>query len=112
MKLKILGAILFALTLNSYAAPGYTNSVYSQLTISNMFYTNRIALQLATSNVNYMTTNNYFVLSNLTVSYVSNALYSVTNGNISTNIAVIVPGSLTNRINVTNGAVRSITVLP
>lgn len=111
MKHKILTAILLAFATYVSAAPGSTNSVYSQTTISNMFYTNRIALELATSNVNYLTTNNFITLSNNSVA-VSNMFFAYTNGTISSNILVIVPGSLTNSINITNGTLRSVTPVP
>lgn len=108
MKLKLLIVALAALVSNAEAAPGNTNAVFSQLTVSNMFYTNRIALQVATSNVNYLTTNNFTVLSNLTWQL----NFNQTNGVISSNVAVIIPGTLTNRFDFTNGTLRRVSQLP
>lgn len=104
MKYKILSVILLALAMKAKAAPGITNNTYSQLTISNMLYTNRIALQTADSNINYLTTNNFVVLSNMFFTY--------TNGTISSNILVISPGPLTNSVNITNGTLRGVVPIP
>jgi len=111
MKYKILSVILLALVMKAKAAPGITNNTYSQLTISNMFYTNRIALQTADSNISYQATNNYVALSN---SYfaLSNMFFTYTNGTISSNILVISPGPRTNSVNITNGTLRGVVPVP
>ena len=106
MKKKLLFVIFLALALKAKA--GNTNYVYSQLTISNMFYTNRIAMIAATSNNTYVASNyNY----SLTLA-LSNLNWFVTNGAITTNIAVIVPNSKTNQLQFTNGFMRGNIQIP
>lgn len=95
MKLRILTLfVLLACAIMSRA--GNTNVLWSATTTSNYYYTNMIVL----SNALYVTQANS----------VSNAMYLYTNSlGASTNFAVIVPGSTTNWLRITNGVVKSIT---
>jgi hypothetical protein len=104
---KFLIFALFIVSNHIILAAG-TNTVWSSLTVSNVIYTNRLFL----SNEIYtgFTSNTTWAVSNADFR-LSNTVWSLTNSGplATTNFPVIIPGSFTNWVRVTNGFVRGVT---
>ena len=106
MKKLALICILVYCYLVAKAAPGLTNSVYSKTNIDYMFYTNRVNF------TNYVVgqSNNTFSASASNTSWtISNLQYLVLSNKVTTNFAVLTPGSNVNWMRITNGIVQGIT---
>jgi hypothetical protein len=109
VKFKIATIVMFAAGLTAFAAPGYTNSVYSKTNIDSMLLTQ-------SNNIYASLTNNVaavnVTISNLNLS-VSNLNWLTTNAALSTNMAIIRPSAsagiyTTNTLLMTNGVLRGI----
>ena len=101
-KWKILSVVLLAVVMRTKGA-SYTNSTYSATNIDYMLSTNRTFVSNATwiAATTYSNSNTTFMVSNLQFLTFSNGL--------TTNFAVLTPGSNVNWIRITNGLTREIT---
>lgn len=102
MKIKLLGVILLALAVRSLGA-SYTNLLYSKTNIDYMLSTNSAWV----SNNAYTAATTYSS-SNLTYS-ISNLQWMTFSNSITTNLAVLTPGSNTVWLRITNGFTRDVT---
>lgn len=103
MKMKLLSAILGLLACATVAQAGTTNTTYSQTNIVYMMGTNRVAV----SNEVWLATTTY-ASSNLTYA-ISNLQWLTFSNGVTTNLAVLTPGSNTVWLRVTNGLTRAVT---
>lgn len=101
-KWKILSVVLLAVAMRAKSA-GYTNTTYSATNIDYMLGTNRAYVSNATwvAATAYSVSNTTYMVSNLQFLTFSNG--------ITTNFAVLTPGSNVNWIRITNGLTRGIT---
>lgn len=102
MKIKLLGVILLAVAMRTKGA-GYTNLLYSKTNIDYMLSTNAtwVSNNAYTAATGYSSSNLTYAISNLQWLTFSNG--------VTTNLAVLTPGSNTVWLRVTNGLTRAVT---